>query len=66
MQTSQASGTQHFSPGPIITILLIRNENPHQYRSILQIDMITSIGCNYFTLLDWPPESPDNQYHLNK
>ncbi len=50
MQTSQASGTQHFSPGPIITILLIRNENPHQYRSILQIDMITSIGCNYFTL----------------
>ncbi len=18
------------------------------------------------TLLDWPPESPDNQYHLNK
>ena len=21
---------------------------------------------NGFTVLDWPPESPDNQYHLNK
>ena len=19
-----------------------------------------------YTLIDWPPESPDNQYHLNK
>ncbi|HFU9108880.1 TPA: hypothetical protein ACH7KJ_004662, partial [Escherichia coli] len=50
MQTSRAFGTQHFSPGSIITILLIRKENPHQYRSILPIDMIVSIGCNHFTL----------------
>ena len=26
MQTSRASGTQHFSPGPIITILLIETK----------------------------------------
>ncbi|WP_214279480.1 hypothetical protein, partial [Escherichia coli] len=50
MQTSRAFGAQHFSPGSIITILLIRNGNPHQYRSILPIDMIVSIGCNHFTL----------------
>ncbi|WP_440132495.1 Rz1-like lysis system protein LysC [Escherichia coli] len=25
-----------------------------------------SLELNVSLLLDWPPESPDNQYHLNK
>ncbi|WP_214293614.1 hypothetical protein, partial [Escherichia coli] len=50
MQTSRAFGAQHFSPGSLITILLIPKGTPPQYRSILPIDMIVSIGCNHFTL----------------
>ena len=27
---------------------------------------VSAEGGSYLSGLDWPPESPDNQYHLNK
>ncbi len=38
--------------------------------SVLVEEMLKTQGVNRDTarkqILDWPPESPDNQYHLNK
>ncbi len=33
--------------------------------------LVSIMACNVFAFsisggVDWPPESPDNQYHLNK
>ncbi len=32
----------------------------------LTVITTVEIGTCTATLVDWPPESPDNQYHLNK
>ena len=36
------------------------------FNSPMMVRMKSSMVKAITTLLDWPPESPDNQYHLNK
>ena len=33
--------------------------------SSLLLNLVYTLRCSY-SRIDWPPESPDNQYHLNK
>ena len=44
---------------------LYRAAATHPEIKLLQLKLIPGQGINK-AILDWPPESPDNQYHLNK
>lgn len=34
--------------------------------NVLKLFPFAMVICPVVWFLDWPPESPDNQYHLNK
>ena len=38
----------------------------HSVEGNYKIHFELSGSCNLRVSVDWPPESPDNQYHLNK
>lgn len=41
------------------TIILCKRANPVGGQGVIKL-------ITQHVIVDWPPESPDNQYHLNK